>query len=180
MRLACGKPIEKLAAGGMAEEGIGEGTIFLSAHPSDEIEHHTAGPVARVLHRRVLDDASALIPPRWERMLVEDRRDDEEAKPVRDWARIVAIAAGVPRDAVKDHEQRRIGTSRGAVGEDHHTRAVDIDDLSAGRDRRSHGRRGPEQVIQHCCDREIPRLHHCVIAASRSLQDVRRTDMILG
>src|SRR5262249_59062909 len=41
-----GKPIEKLAAGGMTEEGIGEGTIFFSAHPSDEIEHHTAGPVA--------------------------------------------------------------------------------------------------------------------------------------
>src|SRR5215831_12484716 len=100
-----GKPIEKLAAGGMAEEGIGDGAIFLSAYPSDKIQHHPAGPVARVLHRRVLDDASALIPPRWERMLVEDRRDDEEAKPVRDWARIVAIVAGVPRDAVKDHEQ---------------------------------------------------------------------------
>jgi hypothetical protein len=49
---------------------------------------------------------------------------------------------------VKNHEQRRIGTSRRAVGEDHHGRAVHVSGLTAGFDRRRRERRGAQQQAQ--------------------------------
>ena len=130
----------------MVEQGIGEGPAFLSARPGDEIEHQRAGPVARILHHRVLDDASALVAPGGKGAFVEHRRDHQQAQPVRKRARVIAICASGAGDAVKDEQQRRIGTSRRAVGENHHGRAVDVDHLSSGRNRRRQHRRAAEQT----------------------------------
>src|SRR5438128_2074425 len=63
----------------MAKQRIGEGAPFLLSHPGDEIEHQPAGPVARNLHHRVLDDASALVAPGGEDLLVEYRCDHQRA-----------------------------------------------------------------------------------------------------
>jgi hypothetical protein len=133
----------------VAEQGIGDRAPFLPAHPVDEIEHEPAGEVAPVLHRRALDDSPALVTPSGEGLPIEQRRHHEQAKPIRERARVIAVGAGVAGDAVKDHEQRRIGTSHRTVGEDHHGRAVHIGDLSAGFDRGSPERHGTEQRAQH-------------------------------
>ena len=63
-----------MAACGVAKEGIGEGTLFLPAHPGDEIKHQSAGLIARILHRCVLDDATALVSPPGKCLFLEYRR----------------------------------------------------------------------------------------------------------
>jgi hypothetical protein len=132
----------------VTKEGIGEGTLFLPANPGDEIKHHSAGPIARILYRCILDDATALVSPSGKRPLLEYRGDHQQAKPVRESTRIVAVALSVSRDAVKDHEQGRVGARRRAVGEDHHACAVHVDHLAARLDRRRRERPGAEQPRQ--------------------------------
>src|SRR5262245_20309460 len=162
-----GEAIQKLRAGGVCEQRIGERLAILTANPIDERERQPAGPVAWLLEHAVTDDAAALVAPEGKGALVEQRCDHQQAIAVGERSGVVAVVGGVAGDAVKHQQQGRIAASW-PVGEDREARAVHVDRLPAlsQRDRLRRDRWCGEKTGEESdCGEDAPGVTHLVPAS---------------